>query len=116
MPVYTDDVDTLKDFFIRKIEDNGYYIEPLVLSEWIYGYVGDDFINKHNPEVLEILGEAENITPDLDKSEILTEFVTIVNKMHSEFFIKDMNAWKKYYADREHTPVTELALKYLQEI
>ena len=115
MPVYVNDIDTLKDLFTRKIKDNAYYIEPLILSEWIYGYVGDDFINKHHPEVLEILKEAKNITPDLDKSDILTEFVAVVNKMHSEFFIREIDAWKKYYASREHTPVTEVALKYLQE-
>ena len=115
MPVYTEDIDTLKDFFNRRIKESGYHIEPLILSEWIYGYVGDDFINKHNPEVLELLDEAENITPDLDKAGIITELVVVVNKLHSEFFIKNMDAWKKYYSDREHTPVVDLAIKYLQE-
>ena len=115
MPVYINDEDTLQDFFNRKIKENGYYIEPLVISEWIYGYIGNDFINKHHPEVLELLNEAESITPDLDKAGIITEFITVINKLHTEFFLKDVNAWKKYYADREHIPVSELSLKYLQE-
>lgn len=115
MPVYVNDVDTLKDFFTRRIKENGYCIEPLVLSEWIYGYVGNDFIDRHHPEVNQLLEKAKNITPDLDIADILTELVVVVNKLHAEFFMQDMNAWRKYYADRDQAPVAELALKYLQE-
>ena len=116
MPVYVNDVDTLKDFFTREIKQKKYYIEPLVLSEWIYGYVGNDFINRHHPEVLSLLKEAEKITPDLDRADVLTEFVVVVNKIHADHYLDDMKAWSEYYSKMtKRTPVAELSLKYLQE-
>ena len=42
MPVYMNDEDTLRDYFERTIKAENYWIDPLVLSEWIYGYNSDD--------------------------------------------------------------------------
>ena len=114
MPVYMNDADTLQDFFRRKIEENNYWIEPMILSEWIYGYNGDDFLSRINPEVFTMIEESRKIAPESEEADIITELFIVVNDLYNKRLKEDTIAWQKYYEDR-HTPVTELALKCLQE-
>ena len=114
MPVYTNDADTLQDFFKRKIKDNNYWIEPMILSEWIYGYNGDDMLGRINPEVFSMLKEAKKIAPTSEEVDIITELFIVVNDLYNHYMKEDTKAWQKYYEEL-HTPTTKLAIKYLQE-
>ena len=114
MPVYTNDEDTLQEFFEREIKENNYWIEPMVLSEWIYGYNGDDMLYSINPEVFIMIEEAKKIAPDCEMADIITELFVVVNKLYNKHLQEDTIAWMEYY-EKMKSSTEDLSLKYLQE-
>ena len=113
MPVFINDEDTLQDYFERKIKENNYWIEPMILSEWIYGYNGDDLLHRTNPEVFTMIDGAKKITPNYEMADIITELFVVVNKVYNKHLKEDMIAWKEYYEKSNNTE--DLSLKYFQE-
>ena len=97
MPVYMNDEDTLRDYFERTIKAENYWIDPLVLSEWIYGYNSDDLINRHYPEVLTMIDEAKKIAPNVEMADVVTELFVVINEIYSEQIKSDTVAWQEYY-------------------
>ena len=91
MPVYMNDTDTLQDYFERKIKENNYWIEPMILSEWIYGYNGDDFLSRIYPEVFTMIDEAKKITPNYEMADIITELFVVVNKIYNKLGGQDVS-------------------------
>ena len=113
MPVYISDEDTLQDYFEREIKGNNYWIEPIVLSEWIYGYNGDEMLQRINPEVFTMIDEAKKITPNYEVADIVTELFVVVNKLYNKHLQEDTDAWMEYYEKIKTTE--DSSLQYLQE-
>ena len=59
MPVYMNTNDSLKDFFEREVKANNYYFDPMILSEWVYGYRGDTIIEEYYPDAHRLGRNAE---------------------------------------------------------
>ncbi len=91
MPVFINDEDTLQDYFERKIKENNYWIEPMILSEWIYGYNGDNLLRHTNPEVFTMIDEAKKITPNYEMADIVTELFVVVNKIYNKLGGQDVS-------------------------
>ena len=91
MPVFINDEDTLQDYFERKIKENNYWIEPMILSEWIYGYDGNNLLRYTNPEVFTMIDEAKKITPNYEMADIITELFVVVNKIYNKLGGQDVS-------------------------
>ena len=86
MPVYINNEDTLNDFFEREVIDNNHFFDPMILSEWIYGYRGDHMIEEYYPDLMPLLKKATKIVPDASQADIITSLITIVNKVFNEHY------------------------------
>lgn len=96
MPVYDNDLDAVKDFIGRYIRSENVAVDPYSLSEWVYGYISNDMMEEHNPEVLSMIEKAKTNFPDVAVVEIVTILSTIM-----------FESYEKHYK--------EWSLKYLQE-
>ena len=88
MPVYTNSKDTLKDFFEREINSHKCYFNPMILSEWIYDHKSDSIIEKQYPRLMSLLKKVTKIVPEASQSDILTELISVTNKMFDEHYSK----------------------------
>ena len=105
MPVYINTSDTLNDFFEREVKANNYYFDPMIISEWIYGYRGDSMIEEYYPELMSLLKKATRAVPEATQADIITELISVANKAFDE------NYSKKYITTKHN----EWISKYLQE-
>ena len=106
MPVYTNTTDNLKDFFEREVKANNYYFDPMILSEWIYGYRGDYIIEEYYPELMPLLKKSTKAVPEATQSDIITELISVSNKMFDEdysvrFVNKKHEEWIKKYLQEQ---------------
>ena len=105
MPVYINNEDTLNDFFEREVGANNHFFDPMILSEWIYGYRGDYMIEEYYPDLMPLLKRATKIAPDASQADIITSLISTVNKMFNEHYShKVVNERHQQWID-----------KYLQE-
>ena len=88
MPVFINTSDTLKDFFEREAKANDYCFNPMILSEWIYDHKSDSIIEKQYPRLMSLLKKVTKIVPEASQSDILTELISVTNKMFDEHYSK----------------------------
>ncbi len=86
MPVYINNEDTLNDFFEREIKENNHFFDPMILSEWVYGYRGDYMIEGYYPDLMPLLKKATRAVPDASQADIITSLITIINRMFNEHY------------------------------
>ena len=96
MPVYVDELDGVKDFVERYIKCENVHIDPYSLSEWVYGYISNQMMEEHNPEVLSLIDNARKNFPDVPVVEVVSILSTVM-----------FESYEKHYK--------EWSLKYLQE-
>ena len=105
MPVYTNTSDTLKDFFEREVKANNYHFDPMILSEWVYGYRGDTIIEEYYPELMSLLKKVTRAVPEATQADIVTELISVANKSFDENY-------SERYVNKKHKQWID---KYLQE-
>ena len=88
MPVYMNTSDTLKDFFEREVKANNCFFDPMILSEWIYDHKSDPIIEKRYPKLMYLLKKVTKIVPEATQADIITELISVVNKMFDEHYSK----------------------------
>ena len=96
MPVYDNDLDSVKDFLGRCIRSENISVDPYSLSEWVYGYISNDMMEEHNPEVLHMIDNVRKNFPEVPVVEVVTILSTIM-----------FESYEKHYK--------EWSIKYLQE-
>ena len=84
MPVYMNTSDTLKDFFEREVKANLYYFDPMILSEWVFGYISDSMVEEYHPGLMSFLRKTTKIVPEASQTDIMTELISVANKMFDE--------------------------------
>ena len=105
MPVYTNTNDNLRDFFEREVKANKYYFDPMILSEWVYGQRGDYIIEEYYPELMSLLKKATKAVPEASQADIITELISVSNKMFDENY-------SERFRNKKHQ---ECVNQYLQE-
>ena len=105
MPVYMNTSDNLRDFFEREVKSNKYYFDPMILSEWVYGYRGDLIIEEYYPELMFLLKKATKAVPEASQADIVTELISVANKMFDENY-------SERFRNKKHQ---QWVNKYLQE-
>tara|TARA_B100000749_G_C18375895_1_gene443778 strand:- start:607 stop:927 length:321 start_codon:yes stop_codon:yes gene_type:complete len=105
MPVYINTNDNLKDFFEREVKANNYYFDPMILSEWVYGYRGDTIIEEYYPELMSLLKKVTRAVPEATQADIITELISVANKSFDENY-------SERYVNKKHKQWID---KYLQE-
>ena len=105
MPVYINTNDNLKDFFEREVKANNYHFDPMILSEWVYGYRGDTIIEEYYPELMPLLKKVTRAVPEATQADIITELISVANKSFDENY-------SERYVNKKHE---QWINKYLQE-
>ena len=105
MPVYMNTNDSLKDFFEREVKANNYYFDPMILSEWVYGYRGDTIIEEYYPELMSLLKKVTKAVPEATQADIITELISVSNKRFDEDYSERLQ-------NKKHS---DWIKKYLQE-
>ena len=101
MPVYMNTSDTLKDFFEREMKANNCYFDPMILSEWIYDHKSDSIIEKQYPKLMSLLKKITKIVPEATQADIITELLSVVNRVFNEHYSKkNVNMKYKEWIER----------------
>ena len=97
MPVYDNELDAVKDFIKRYIQDVNVSVDPYSLSEWVYGYISNDMMEENNPQVLQMIEKSKKLFPEVP----IVEIVSILSTIMFESYEKNYKEWSLRYMQEQ---------------
>ena len=97
MPVYDNELDAVKDFIKRYIQDANVSVDPYSLSEWVYGYISNDMMEENNPQVLQMIEKSKKLFPEVP----IVEIVSILSTIMFDSYEKNYKEWSLRYMQEQ---------------